>query len=148
MDLLPSDQVLSKGVKLQRVMGHIQFVNVSFRYPSRAKTPVLDGINVSVQAHEVVAIVGLSGSGKSTLVNLLLRLYEPITGQTVIKFCSDMKAKRTVIVIARRLSTIKAADRIVVMDVGRITEMGNHTELLEKDGLYAKLVGAQTDTLA
>lgn len=84
MDLLPSDQVLSKGVKLQRVMGHIQFENVSFRYPSRAKTPILDDINVSVQAHEVVAIVGLSGSGKSTLVNLLLRLYEPITGQIYI----------------------------------------------------------------
>ncbi|CAL2250590.1 unnamed protein product [Prunus armeniaca] len=273
MDLLPSDQVLSKGVKLQRVMGHIQFENVSFRYPSRAKqTPILDDINVSVQAHEVVAIVGLSGSGKSTLVNLLLRLYEPITGQIYIDgfplreldirwlrgkigfvpqephifhmsiksnieygcskdikkedvecaakqayahdfisslpdgyetvvddnllsggqkqriavarailrdpailildeatsaldsetehyvkgvihaLRSDMKAKRTVIVIAHRLSTIKAADRIIVMDGGRITElpmqMGNHTELLEEDGLYANLVGAQTDTLA
>ncbi|CAN6572280.1 unnamed protein product [Malus baccata var. baccata] len=84
MDLLPSDQVLSKGVKLQRVMGHIQFVNVSFRYPARAKVPVLENINLSIQAHEVVAIVGLSGSGKSTLVNLLLRLYEPTAGQIYI----------------------------------------------------------------
>ncbi|KAG6716062.1 hypothetical protein I3842_04G028800 [Carya illinoinensis] len=84
MDLLPSDQFLSKGVKLQRVMGNIRFVNVSFHYPSRSMVPILEDINISVQASEVVAIVGLSGSGKSTIVNLLLRLYEPINGQIYI----------------------------------------------------------------
>ncbi|KAG6656527.1 hypothetical protein CIPAW_04G028600 [Carya illinoinensis] len=84
MDLLPSDQFLSKGVKLQRLMGNIRFVNVSFHYPSRSMVPILEDINISVQASEVVAIVGLSGSGKSTIVNLLLRLYEPINGQIYI----------------------------------------------------------------
>ncbi|KAK9925369.1 hypothetical protein M0R45_033693 [Rubus argutus] len=268
VDLLPGDQFLSKGVKLQSVMGHIQFVNVSFHYPSREKVPILEDINISVQSNEVVAIVGLSGSGKSTLVNLLLRLYEPINGQIYIdgfplreldirwlrgkvgfvaqepnlfhmniksnikygcsedtkeediewaakqayahEFISslpdgyetlvddnllsggqkqriaiarailrdpailildeatsaldseteyhikgvlhalrnDIKARRTVIVIAHRLSTIEAADRIVVMDGGRVVEMGEHAELLEKDGLYRKLVRAQRNALA
>ncbi|KAJ4949917.1 hypothetical protein NE237_000077 [Protea cynaroides] len=84
MDFAPSDQFLSKGMKLQRLMGHIEFVNVSFRYPSRAMVPVLQHVNISIHPSEVVAIVGLSGSGKSTLVNLLLRLYEPTEGQILI----------------------------------------------------------------
>ncbi|TYI63703.1 hypothetical protein E1A91_D09G035100v1 [Gossypium mustelinum] len=81
MDLLPTDQFLSKGVKLPRLMGNIQFVNVSFHYPSRISVPILDRLNLAIQANEVVAIVGLSGSGKSTIVNLLLRLYQPVSGQ-------------------------------------------------------------------
>ncbi|KAL5572785.1 hypothetical protein UlMin_022382 [Ulmus minor] len=84
MDLAPSNQFLSKGVKLQRLMGHIKFLDLSFHYPSRIKVPVLDHVNLSVQPNEVVAIVGLSGSGKSTLMNLLLRLYEPTHGQIYI----------------------------------------------------------------
>lgn len=84
MDLMPSDQFMSKGKKLQRLMGRIDFVDVSFRYSSREMVPVLQHVNISVNPGEVVAIAGLSGSGKSTLVNLLLRLYEPTNGQILI----------------------------------------------------------------
>ncbi|KAL7232626.1 hypothetical protein ACSBR2_010607 [Camellia fascicularis] len=84
MVLMPSDQFLSKGMKLQRLVGKIEFVNVSFYYPSRSMVPVLEHVNISVQTNEMVAIVGLSGSGKSTLVNLLLRLYEPTSGEILV----------------------------------------------------------------
>lgn len=50
---------------------------------------------------------------------------------------------RTTFVIAHRLSTIEHADRIVVMENGRIVEQGKHKELLEKNGAYAKLHAAQ-----
>jgi subfamily B ATP-binding cassette protein MsbA len=46
---------------------------------------------------------------------------------------------RTTLVIAHRLSTIEHANRIVVMDQGRIVESGNHAELLARNGQYASL---------
>jgi ATP-binding cassette subfamily B protein len=50
---------------------------------------------------------------------------------------------RTTLVIAHRLATILKADRIIVMEAGRVTATGKHAELLEQDGLYARLADLQ-----
>lgn len=55
-----------------------------------------------------------------------------------------MMEGKTVIAIAHRLSTIAAMDRLIVLDKGRIIEEGSHTELLAKQGLYAKLWAHQS----
>ena len=56
----------------------------------------------------------------------------------------NMMKHRTSIVIAHRLSTIQNADLIVVMQKGRIVEQGTHSELIQKNGMYKRLVEMQT----
>jgi ATP-binding cassette subfamily B protein len=59
---------------------------------------------------------------------------------------ADALRGRTSLVIAHRLSTIVAADRILVMDEGRIVEEGRHDDLLRRGGLYADLYRTQLDS--
>lgn len=63
--------------------------------------------------------------------------------QSVQKALDKLMQGRTTIIIAHRLSTVKKADKILVLDKGEIVEAGNHKELLDKNGTYAKLVAMQ-----
>ena len=55
-----------------------------------------------------------------------------------------LSVNRTTIIIAHRLSTVRNADRIAVLDNGKISEMGSHDELIEASGLYSRLWAVQT----
>jgi ATP-binding cassette, subfamily B, bacterial len=58
----------------------IRFENVSFGYPSERR-PILDGLDLTIEAGRSLAIVGTNGAGKTTLVKLLARLYDPTSGR-------------------------------------------------------------------
>jgi subfamily B ATP-binding cassette protein MsbA len=58
-----------------------------------------------------------------------------------------LRQNRSVLVVAHRLSTIRHADRIVVMDQGRVVEQGDHDTLLQMGGFYARLLASGADTL-
>jgi ATP-binding cassette, subfamily B, bacterial len=240
--------------------GEIEFKNVRFVYPDRAGATVLNGVSFRVRPGETVALVGPSGTGKSTIFNLLLRFFDPVSGEVRIdgvRTCdADLTAlrartalvpqdvalfadtitdnirygdpvanleavkraataaqaddfiralpegydtrlgergftlsggqrqrialarallkdapillldeatsaldaeseaqvqralervmrERTTLVIAHRLATVQRADRILVMDEGRIVEEGTHAELIAKGGLYGRLAEMQ-----
>ena len=61
--------------------GDVVFDNVRFAYPTRPEHLAVDGVSFSVKAGEKVAVVGPSGAGKSTLFHLLLRFYDPASGE-------------------------------------------------------------------
>ncbi|EGI64783.1 PREDICTED: multidrug resistance protein homolog 49-like isoform X1 [Acromyrmex echinatior] len=60
--------------------GLIQYSKINFNYPTRPEMPVLKGLDLIVKPGQMVALVGQSGCGKSTCIQLLQRLYDPISG--------------------------------------------------------------------
>lgn len=64
--------------------GDIEFQSVSFRYPTRPETKVLDNFSLHIKRGDTVALVGTSGSGKSTIVGLIERFYDPEDGNIMI----------------------------------------------------------------
>ncbi len=68
---------------------------------------------------------------------------DAVNEQQVREALERLKRGRTTLVIAHRLSTVRNADRIVVLDRGLVVEEGDHAELLSKGGLYAQLVSTQ-----
>ena len=68
---------------------------------------------------------------------------DTITEARIQRSFDELAVGRTTIVIAHRLATVRNADRIVLIEDGRIAEEGTHGELIALDGLYAKLYNTQ-----
>ena len=85
VELLDTDDAVqdpARATPLPRpVRGEIAFQDVTFRYPARPETSALNGISLTVRAGETVALVGPSGAGKTTILQLLMRFYDPQSGQ-------------------------------------------------------------------
>ncbi|XP_028289549.1 bile salt export pump-like [Parambassis ranga] len=74
------DCLSEEGYKLDKVKGDIEFLNVSFYYPTRPEVKILDSLSMQIKAGETTAFVGPSGSGKSTTIQLIQRFYDPTDG--------------------------------------------------------------------
>ena len=73
---------------------------------------------------------------------------DAVNEQAVRHALEELMSDRTTIVIAHRLSTVRNASRIVVLDAGRTEEAGSHDELIARGGLYSRLVGRQMTAAA
>lgn len=73
---------------------------------------------------------------------------DTITEQLIQEALENLTAHRTVLVIAHRLSTVRKADQIVVLENGHILELGTHDDLIARDGHYANLWNCQNDLIA
>ncbi len=80
IDEIPESIETSTETK-KTITGQVEFNQVNFAYPSRAKFPVLSSVSFKANSGETIAIAGPSGSGKSTLASLVLRFYEPQSGE-------------------------------------------------------------------
>jgi len=72
-----------RAASLKRATGAVRFQDVTFRY-SEATRDALDGVSFELEPGSMVALVGASGAGKSTLAKLLLRYYDPTSGQVTV----------------------------------------------------------------
>ncbi len=84
MTLRPAIEDLPHAPELVVSRGAVEFRNVSFRYASAMQKPVLSDISFTLHPGEHVALVSESGGGKTTLTNLLMRLYQPDSGEITI----------------------------------------------------------------
>jgi ABC transporter fused permease/ATP-binding protein len=74
----------SGGERLANTQGRVHLQGVHFTYPTRPDLPVLQGIELTIEPGEVVAIVGPSGAGKSTIASMLGRMYDPQGGRILL----------------------------------------------------------------
>ena len=72
----------SSAIEIKNMRGEVEFKNVHFAY--QPGVPVLKNISFLARPNEMVALVGASGSGKTTIMNILLRFYEPESGEILI----------------------------------------------------------------
>ena len=108
-----------------------------------------DASNVSQGQKQLLTIArAILADSKVMILDEATSSVDTRTEALIQKAMDNLMEGRTSFVIAHRLSTIKNADVILVMKDGDINELGNHEELLEKNGFYAQLYNSQFEEAA
>lgn len=157
---VPQDPVLFAGTLRD---------NLRYGHPDASETEIARALTVAHAAEFVAALpegletrvgeggVGLSGGqrqrlaiARALLVDPRILLLDEATSaldaqseEHIRQSLKEMQGERTILVIAHRLSTVRQADRILVLEGGRLAASGTHEELLTKSELYARFVRIQ-----
>lgn len=115
------------------------------RLPEGLYTRVTEGgANLSVGQRQLINIArALIRDPKIVVLDEATSSVDPYTESLLQKALKKLLENRTCVIIAHRLSTTFLADRVIVLENGRIVEEGSHIDLLRKGGVYAKLYEAQ-----
>ena len=98
------------------------------------------GLNFSPGQRQLISLArALAGGPRIVVLDEATATVDSYTEMVLQQALEKVLKDRTAIIIAHRLSTVRSADRIVVMDQGSIVESGTHQYLVKQDGLYAKL---------
>jgi ABC-type multidrug transport system fused ATPase/permease subunit len=115
------------------------------RLPSGYETSILEsGVNLSVGQRQLLCIArAVLVDPRILILDEATSSVDTMTEALIQEALQRLLAGRTALVIAHRLSTVRRADRIYVIDDGRIVEQGSHEALLEQEGLYHDLYEQQ-----
>ena len=126
--------------------GEVAFENVRFSFPARPEISALDGVSFHVRPGEKVAIVGPSGAGKSTIFHLLLRFYDPSSGQVSfdgvrLSDCDPLDLRRRIALVPQETAIFAASlrDNIRIgrleatdAEIERAADMAAATEFIRR----------------
>jgi ATP-binding cassette subfamily B protein len=98
------------------VNGRVGLENITFHYPARPGVAALDGVTLTIEPGETVALVGPSGAGKSTVIQLLLRFYDPDSGRITLDGHDLTSLSRTDF---RRHLALVPQDPVIFADTAR-----------------------------
>ncbi len=115
------------------------------KFPKQYKSKVGErGVKLSVGQKQRIAIArALIRDPEILILDEATSALDSVTEKAVQQALKNLIRGRTSFIIAHRLSTVTHADRIFVLDQGKLAEIGSHLELLKKNGVYARLYRAQ-----
>ncbi len=127
--------------RVRQALDRMGALDLFERRPKGIDTPVDEhGANFSAGERQLIALSrALYRDAPILILDEATANIDSDTESRIQRALDELLKDRTAIVIAHRLSTIRRADRIVVFHKGRVVEQGTHQELLEHNGLYARL---------
>lgn len=138
-----SDERINEAVKLASATDFINSQNNGINEISAER-----GNSYSAGQKQLIAFARIFAQNPSIFIlDEATANIDTTTEELIQKSVDKISAEKTSIFIAHRLSTIVNVDKIIVLNKGKILEQGNHSELLQKDGYYAKLYNAYYKSL-
>jgi ATP-binding cassette subfamily B multidrug efflux pump len=136
--------------ELEKVCAELGLQPLLRRLPDGLATELRErGGNLSSGERQLLSVARVAIRNPSVLVmDEATAFMDPSTEATLQRDLSRLLQQRTAIVIAHRLATVEASDRILVLRKGRLIEQGTHTELRQAGGVYAQLADLQERGLA